>query len=168
VLLAFKHAHVFWPIHWDKTIRDLHALLAMVPAIGPKGEWVRTLACPILHSDTHLLEMLLTVVCNCATVAQIDAFQAARSAETNAIHGGEPGAHVDLNMRNEDFLDQVRFSAPCWRGSLRECRSTQRTVHLASESQLRCVFHQSREPRSVVSTVRAGQFRRRRADCAAR
>jgi hypothetical protein len=35
----------------------------------------------------------------------------ARTAETNAMRGGEPGAHVDLNMSNEQYLDRVTLRA---------------------------------------------------------
>lgn len=37
-LIALKRAHVFWPLQWDKHIRDLHALLALRNGSGSGGD----------------------------------------------------------------------------------------------------------------------------------
>ena len=83
VLEALKSSHIYWPADFHKNIADLHLLRILSGYNEPST--VQPLCSP--QRDEQIELMLKT-----------------RIKETEIIRG-IPGAHIKLNMTNEEFLD---------------------------------------------------------------
>jgi hypothetical protein len=90
MLEVIKCSHIYWPFYFPKHIADLHTLRALLPSASPsvnlgiRADKTKPLTPPARSAE---LEGLLTT----------------RTLETEAFRG-TPGAHINLNVSNEDFL----------------------------------------------------------------
>ncbi|KAL9558832.1 hypothetical protein MBANPS3_000694 [Mucor bainieri] len=91
LLEAIKTSHIYWPVYFEKHIADLHALRALLAAdtsatvnLGYHADKTKPLTPP-------------------ARSPQVEEFLVVRTLETEAFRG-TPGAHINLNVSNEEFL----------------------------------------------------------------
>jgi hypothetical protein len=80
VLEALKSSHIYWPIDFHKNISDLHSL---------RGSSGYTMNQPLNLQRDEKIELMLKT----------------RIKETE-MRQGIPGAHINLNKTNEEFLDR--------------------------------------------------------------
>ncbi|GBC03328.1 hypothetical protein RclHR1_05070012 [Rhizophagus clarus] len=85
ILEALKTSHIYWPADFHKNIADLHLLR-------------------ILLDCNKLNKVSIQPLCSPQRDEPIELMLKTRIIETEIIRG-EPGAHINLNMSNEDFLD---------------------------------------------------------------
>lgn len=90
MLEVIKCSHIYWPFYFPKHIADLHTLRALLPSTSPsvnlgiRADKTKPLTPPARSPE---LEGLLIT----------------RTLETGAFRG-TPGAHINLNVSNEDSL----------------------------------------------------------------
>jgi hypothetical protein len=84
ILEALKTSHIYWPADFNKNIADLHLLRVLLNY--SKASKIQPLLCSPQRDES--IELMLKT----------------RIKETEIIRG-KPGAHINLNMSNEDFLD---------------------------------------------------------------
>src|SRR6266496_3197099 len=84
ILEALKTSHIYWPIDFQKNITDLHSLRVLL------GYDKMSMSQPLRNPQRdEPIELMLKT----------------RIKETEIIRG-IPGAHINLNMTNEQFLDR--------------------------------------------------------------
>ncbi|KAI8636001.1 hypothetical protein BD408DRAFT_448770 [Parasitella parasitica] len=93
LLEALKTSHIFWPAYFEKHIADLHGLRVLLASssngstsvnFGIRAEKSKPLTPP-------------------ARSAELEDFLKTRTLEVEAFRG-TPGAHISLDVSNEDFL----------------------------------------------------------------
>ncbi|CEP10230.1 hypothetical protein [Parasitella parasitica] len=93
LLETLKTSHIFWPAYFDKHIADLHGLRTLL-ASGSNHS--TTVNYGIRADKTKPLTPP-------ARTAELEQFLVTRTLEVEAFRG-TPGAHINLNVSNEDFL----------------------------------------------------------------
>ncbi|GBC00959.1 hypothetical protein RclHR1_04010006 [Rhizophagus clarus] len=83
ILEALKTSHIYWPDDFRKNIGDLHLLRILLD-----------------YNEVSVIQPL----CSPQRDEQIELMLKTRIKETEIIRD-KPGAHINLNMSNEDFLD---------------------------------------------------------------
>jgi hypothetical protein len=94
ILESLKSSHINWPAYFEKHIADLHSLRALLPPPPPSNN--STVNIGIFADKTKPLTSLYRST-------QLEDFLLTRTLETEAFRG-TPGAHINLNVSNEDFL----------------------------------------------------------------
>jgi len=84
ILEALKASHIYWPNDFHKNIADLHSLRILLG-----------------YNQMSMNQPL----CNLQRDEPIDLMLKTRIKETEARHG-VPGAHINLDQSNEEFLDR--------------------------------------------------------------
>ncbi|KAL9536781.1 hypothetical protein MBANPS3_012370 [Mucor bainieri] len=93
VLETLKSSHIYWPAHFSKHIADLHGLRALLAPHDPMD----SAANYGFRADKN--KPLTTP----DRSSELNHFLAARTLEIEAFRG-TPGAHINLNVSNQDFL----------------------------------------------------------------
>lgn len=95
LLEALKSSHIYWPAYFAKHIADLHTLRAVLAPLEP----------PSSTANIGIFADKGKPLTPPTRSPQMEELLLARTLEVEAFRG-TPGAHINLNMSNQDFLDR--------------------------------------------------------------